>query len=357
MKIYKFVILIGAAWAGTMIYRFQRAFTPPPGSYSDSNARSVLTGEGSLYQSLEAAGLSTQGVTASNNYEQQYGGGLGKVGAGAGRTALAQRNSLNSGGTSARSGPSANDVALMQSAAKGDTDEVEKLLAAHAKIESRDPYRRTPLMYASWNGHQEVIERLMAAGADPGNQDIDENTAMDYAAGRGLLDVVNYLIKASHSKDDHHYAEYATLIQAAYAGDASKIPAGNLSSINRVNPEGQSPLHIAAGNGSYELAEALIKHGADVNISNKDKQTPLHWAAWNNQTALVDLLIKKGANISAPDRAGNTPLILATLAGGDASVKMLLEKGADRYIANREGKTAAIIAEDKGNKDLAAELR
>jgi len=42
-----------------------------------------------------------------------------------------------------------------------------------------------------------------------------------------------------------------------------------------------TPLHYACGNGNYEIANILLKLGADPNIQNKEGNTPLHEAFKN----------------------------------------------------------------------------
>lgn len=252
----------------------------------------------------------------------------------------------------------ADDLSLILAAAKGDKNLVERKLSAHVKVDSRDSLRRTPLMYSSWNGFDDISNRLIAAGANPAFKDRDGNNVFDYAASRGLVDSLHFLLQRTHTADDH-YMEYALIIQATYAADPARLPqgTGNLASVNRLTPEGQAPLHIAAGNGSVDIMQSLIKRGAQIDIINSSKQTPLHWAAWNNQAQAVALLISQGADITATDASKNTPLLLAAQNNAMESAKILLAKGADRYVANKDGKTPAIAAEDKGFTELSHLLK
>lgn len=43
-------------------------------------------------------------------------------------------------------------------------------------------------------------------------------------------------------------------------------------------------LHSAASNGSYEVCEALLQHGADFRCRDEEDMTPLHFAAMEGHT-------------------------------------------------------------------------
>lgn len=340
MKLGRFLILVGAAAAGSLVFKARTTFTAPgTASVPGEGIYAGLTGEGSLAHTLKESAQAREDAMA-------------------GKTPTMPTNSL-SNYKKTSDGDEKDDITLVYAAAKGDMAGVERRLSAKSKVDSRDGLRRTALMYASWNGYMDMCSRLLAAGANPEFRDRDGNNAFDYAAGRGLVDELNYLLTRTRLEDSKHYHEYAMLIRAAFAGDVTQIPegAGKLPSVNRINPEGQAPLHIAAGSGSVELMETLIKRGADVNLANNLRQTPLHWAAWNNQTDAVGLLLRYGAQVDYADLAGNTPLIFAAQNGSTDAALLLLKQGADRYVSNKDGKIASLVAVDYGYRELAALLK
>lgn len=344
MKLSRILILAVAALAGTAVYEVRTNFTVPgtgelPGGEATPESQpgfyAAATGPGSLVSTMRKQ-------TAIRNARLKN------------RTSPAN----DYGRSDTPSGPP-DDLALLNAAAKGDDAAVQKRLQAGAKVDSRDNERRTALMYAAWNGYPEICSRLLAAGANPEFHDRDEHSMFDYAAGRGQVDEVQYLLERTALKDTQHYVEYAKLVQAAFAGRPELMPPGKgaLASVNRINPEGQAPLHIAAGNGVLAMITALIDRGANVNLPNDNKQTPLHWAAWNNQAEAVQALISHGAKVDVPDLGGNTPLIFAAQNGSAQAITVLMKSGADRYIANKDGKTAGLVAQDHGFRDLAAALK
>jgi ankyrin repeat protein len=87
---------------------------------------------------------------------------------------------------------------------------------------------------------------------------------------------------------------------------------------------------LAAIKGNVDIAERLIKKGADV---NKTGWTPLHYAAssgishvaYLDQHAYIDRL----AN-------GTTPLMMAARYGFSEAVDLLLAKGADARLKNQQ---------------------
>jgi len=112
--------------------------------------------------------------------------------------------------------------------------------------------------------------------------------------------------------------------------------------VNQLNAQGESILMLAALKGQVELADRLIKKGADV---NKTGWTPLHYAASGGQAALISLLLEKSAYIDAESPNGSTPLMMAAMYGSEASVKLLLQEGADPKIKNQQGLTALDFAQ------------
>ena len=71
------------------------------------------------------------------------------------------------------------------------------------------------------------------------------------------------------------------------------------------NEDGWTPLHEACCLGDAEIAEALLRHGADAQARCKDGTTPLHKAARAGNAAVIALLLQAGADDSAVDKVGS----------------------------------------------------
>lgn len=343
MKMFNVLLLVGAACLGTIYYQ----------RYS---AVSNIASDVSL---KDTPAFSSQPVSShrQSRLQSNFGGGtygntssspaIGRIGPG-----------FHAGGGDAEKRDLSPDVlALMDAAAKGEAEKVRKLLEKQVNINSRDNNRRTPLIYAAWNGRDDVCTLLINAGANVKAQDNNGFSAIDYAAGRGQIETLQLLFSRTAIEDTNNALQYATIIRTVYSGDPVYLPAGKLSSVNRISPEGASPLHMSAGNGFIALAQELIKRGAEINLPNREHQTPLHWAAWNNQVETIAFLVEKGADLSSKDTGGNTPLMLATQHNALQAVTMLLQKGAPKKVMNKQGKTALMIAEENHFQEIAKLLQ
>ena len=119
------------------------------------------------------------------------------------------------------------------------------------------------------------------------------------------------------------------------------------------NPQGESPLMIAAIKGHLGPARQLIQRGAEV---NKTGWTPLHYAASRAETdsvAMARLLLEHHAYIDAESPNRSTPLMLAAMYGHADVARLLLEEGADPSLRNEQGLTAVDFARRADRSDLA----
>src|SRR5205814_2272573 len=73
---------------------------------------------------------------------------------------------------------------LFEAAEQGLGEDVRRLLRDGVHVDTRDQWRRTPLMLAAVGRHLPVVRTLLAQGADPNARDSMTWTAMTYAAYR-----------------------------------------------------------------------------------------------------------------------------------------------------------------------------
>jgi ankyrin repeat protein len=112
---------------------------------------------------------------------------------------------------------------------------------------------------------------------------------------------------------------------------------------NAKDPQGHTPLMLAAAFGSPEAMQLLLGSGADVKAVSSAGITALHWAT--GDVRKVRLLLERGADVRASSQLGRTPLLVAASANGTAeTVGLLLEKGADINAADAVGVTPLIAA-------------
>ncbi len=145
---------------------------------------------------------------------------------------------------------------------------------------------------------------------------------------------------------------------------------------------GTGPLMIAVMNNDHEAVDALLAHGAEVDLRNTFQMTPLMIAAGMSGTGraggggggpggadqsrsvrTIEMLLDAGADVNAQvvdshtktavlvsyvqgrDQEGKTALMAAAEGGRDRIVKLLLDRGADPSIKDATGKTALDFAQ------------
>ena len=73
-----------------------------------------------------------------------------------------------------------------------------------------------------------------------------------------------------------------------------------------------------------ELANLLLKNGAQINVQDENGQTPLHDSAFACHEDMVKLLVENGADNKIKNNEGKTPMDLAAFEGslyGISSIK------------------------------------
>jgi ankyrin repeat protein len=152
------------------------------------------------------------------------------------------------------------------------------------------------------------------------------------------------------------FAAAAEIHDAARAGDLAKIEAlltGDPSLVNSLDENQKTPLHLAIEGNHLEVAEFLIRNGADVNAVDYTKSTPLHYAAISGRYDEVKLLLDNGAEIEARNTEERTPLFLASVWGRDLETcRLLIERGAQVNVLDFTGSPPFSNAIFMGNTEI-----
>jgi ankyrin repeat protein len=121
--------------------------------------------------------------------------------------------------------------------------------------------------------------------------------------------------------------------------------------------ETSSPLVDAARTGDWSAVRSLVAAGKTaVNSADADGTRPLHWAIRANETEIAELLIRSGADAKAADRLGVTPLLLAAMNGNGPIMRKLLVAGANANQVEKTGETILMVATRTGDADAVRAL-
>lgn len=191
---------------------------------------------------------------------------------------------------------------VLKAAAAGDIGEIERLAAAGADLNTRDPRGRTPLMVAAHLGHHDAIRALIAAGADINLLDKDRYDVITIAAVADDAEMIRIAVAGGGD---------ATQITSRYDGTA---------------------LIAAAHLGHDEVVRTLIESGAPLDHVNNLNWTALIEAivlgdGGQRRTETVRALVAAGADVNLADGNGIRPLRLALQRGYQDMAEILKNNG------------------------------
>jgi ankyrin repeat protein len=121
------------------------------------------------------------------------------------------------------------------------------------------------------------------------------------------------------------------LVEAARTQDHQAIRSliSQHADVNARSDDGSTALLWATHWNDTEVADLLLRAGADANTANAFQVTPLSQACLNGSGGLVRSLLKAGAKANAVIATGETPLMTCARSGSLEAVQMLIEYGAE----------------------------
>ena len=129
--------------------------------------------------------------------------------------------------------------------------------------------------------------------------------------------------------------------------------------VNYQNELGETPLHIAASNGTLDIVQFIANKNAGINMTDFKGRTPLHCAAERGFVDVASFLVDSLAIMEAKDRLGRTPLYVAAEGGFQGVVDLLADNGADVNAFRSQGKkrrAALVAAAAGGHSEVVAAL-
>ncbi|KAG0489151.1 hypothetical protein HPP92_007962 [Vanilla planifolia] len=189
------------------------------------------------------------------------------------------------------------------------------------------------------------LKGLMRAGADPKKTDYDGRSPLHIAASRGYEDVVLFLIQEGvdiNVPDKHGNTPLLEAIKGKHDRVVSLLfDKGAELGLN----DAGSQLCAAVSRGDAGFLKRVLACGADPNSKDYDQRTPLHVAASEGLYLIAEVLLEAGASVFSLDRWGTTPLDEARRRGNPSLLKLLenakseeLLRYPDRFQEVRENK-------------------
>ncbi|RMJ17991.1 hypothetical protein CDV36_002318 [Fusarium kuroshium] len=254
-------------------------------------------------------------------------------------------------------------------------------------LNQRDKDGRSPLMMATRMNHVMFVKALLNKGADAKLGDMEGRTALHHAVIQDP-DIVTLLLQYGASSVQPDKEKKTPLHLACRLGDlgvVTHLVRGALKSkesINPLNEDDRTPLHIAASSGHSAIIEFLLDRGADISAKDSEELRPIDLAAAgghlgvfevlysrsNLSPSTINALVKQSAEmgqllivqfllekISKIDFwvMGQSPLTAAASKGYTEVVRLLLEEKADPGFSDDDGRTPLDLAASGGHTEAA----
>ncbi|KJH41362.1 ankyrin repeat protein [Dictyocaulus viviparus] len=126
-------------------------------------------------------------------------------------------------------------------------------------IEDKNCYGMTPLLNAVSSNAIEVVKIFIEHNANICATDNDGRTAIYIGAKYNAINVLRYLLDLCRQKEKEN----------------SLFP----DLVNHPDHNQMTAMHIVCNNGYLEVSKLLYEYGASINALNEEEETPLHMAA------------------------------------------------------------------------------
>ncbi|KAJ4835812.1 hypothetical protein Tsubulata_031355 [Turnera subulata] len=199
-------------------------------------------------------------------------------------------------------------------------------------IEKSESELAMRLNCAAYDGDYYRLKRLISAGADPSKRDYDGRSPLHIAASKGYEDITLFLIQQGVDINVSDKSGNTPLLEAIKGGhDAvASLLVKEGASLTIDDPGGF--LCMTVSRRDLDLLKRVMDYGINPNAKNYDCRTPLHIAASEGLYSVANLLVEAGASVLSKDRWGNTPLDDARV-GGDKNLIKLLQAARDSQLS------------------------
>jgi len=252
--------------------------------------------------------------------------------------------------TGSTAGGHKGDTPLHRAAENGCLEVVNVILATGMSVNQKGRFGDSPLHHAAERGHMVVVERLLKEKPNLNQKGRYGDTPSMRAERHGNHDISDLLTSVSRSIPDIHRAVQSNGTEAL----EEQLTCG-------VDPDlrnfwDETPLHLAAAEGHYQLAVTLLQNKCKIDPKTERGDTPLALAAKYGHPKIVHLLLNAGANVNEKQRWGDTALHRAARFGHHGIVDRLIRGGAQVNVKDRLKDTPLHLACEFGHAHVVKSL-
>lgn len=205
-------------------------------------------------------------------------------------------------------------------------DTVQLMVDCGSDVNTSSKIGTTPLMESVLRRRSEIAEILLKAGANPNQTDIFGQTCIFRVFTNSCFELLkqygaNFCIK-------------------------DKFGRSPITNIALYTPEDLPSSSIVISQNFSEhspVFENFLAVGVDCNSVDVHGSSVLHYAAWYGEIAMIEALIQHGANLNVQDNNGFTPLDLALHVGNDHIYSLLGKPDSDISKPGYETKYCRLI--------------
>lgn len=195
-------------------------------------------------------------------------------------------------------------------------DLIVKLVKMGLDINHNNNYGHCPLLIAIKNYYFDTIACILRFNPIVSKriikryiETIDECIDSDICCNELQFSIFDDLLKLYFEQNNDNVHKFLMRLVAINNWEIFQHFIGTYSHIvddyiNEKNSEGSTMLHLVS---NINIAETLLKRGADVNITNNQGETPIFYID-DNELELAQLLLDYGADLTIKNKQGKTPI-------------------------------------------------
>ncbi|GES60475.1 hypothetical protein ATEIFO6365_0002098600 [Aspergillus terreus] len=226
--------------------------------------------------------------------------------------------------------------------------------ATRSGVEATDLRGRTALMFAAKSMSAETVSLILERCSNIHARDTSGRTALHYAVDGDNAGVVSLLLQGGLDPMAVDSAQRTPHIMGLCSANLAIIDIfyDRLPDIDVINSLSETPLIVACQGNRVQVAEELLKRGADIEVKHvPSKRTPLTIACEMGFEPLAKMLLDHGADPYIR-YYGRPNIAIAASHGHTGIVKMLVEHGVPIDLTSNILQTPLIMAAKTGHAEV-----